>query len=621
LVLKMFEIYPCPSCNKATKIKSDNMGVNLVCPFCKVIFKPLKVSVNSSSFENYPCPSCNKATKIKSDNMGVNLVCPFCKVIFKPLRVSVNSSSIVTRNDEKEDISQAETGSRTKNFIENQFETKSEQSSLTASESDKGKNNVSSAMCSYCGLKQIFEKETGSFGCSGCNRILFGLVNRNKVGEIYPGKINNYKIIELIGEGGMGRVFKGIDVRNGDVVAIKFPTKEFLSLHNDGARFLNEINNLKLLNNQFVVKFLDEGTEGIFTYLVMEYVTGENLESVINSVGSGSALPFNFVLKIFKQLCSALRVMHLLGIVHRDLKPQNLIISLTGDLKLVDLGISKNFSADAQTMAQTSLGGIGTFEYMAPEQFTGLNCNFRCDIYSTGLVFYKALTSFMPRGNVKKPSSLNNTVPKWFDGILLGMMEQDPSERFSIDSIFTIINKNLVEENETNHIEKMVKIISEETFDTAEKSNYFSFKFLKSKYFYLVLGLIAMYFMYDNFYSARAYYNRGHAYAEQKKYDLALSDYNKAIELDPKYVKAYNGRGNAYSDQKKYDLAIADYTQAIELDPKDVKAYNNRGRVYVFQKKYDLAIADFSKVIELDPKFAFATTDVDLHITSKKNMT
>ncbi len=381
-------------------------------------------------------------------------------VIFKSLRVSVNFSSIATRNDEKEDISKTEASSKTKIFIENKFETKSEQSSLTANDSDKSKNNVSSAMCPYCGLKQIFEKETGSFGCSGCNRILFGLVNRNKVGEIYPGEINNYKIIELIGEGGMGRVFKGIDVRSGDVVAIKFPTKEFLLLHNDGARFLNEINNLKLLNNQFVVKFLDEGTEGIFPYLVMEYITGENLESVINSVGHGSALPFNFVLKIFKQLCSALRVMHLLGIVHRDLKPQNLIISLTGDLKLVDLGISKNFSADAQTMAQTSLGGVGTFEYMAPEQFTGLNCNFRCDIYSTGLVFYKALTSFMPRVNVKKPSSLNNTVPKWFDDILLGMMEQDPSERPSIDSIFTIINKNLPDITTSSKLIQSSEVIS-----------------------------------------------------------------------------------------------------------------------------------------------------------------
>ena len=108
--------------------------------------------------------------------------------------------------------------------------------------------------------------------------------------------------------------------------------------------------------------------------------------------------------------------------------------------------------------------------------------------------------------------------------------------------------------------------------------------------------------------NAIAFGNRGYAYANKGDYDRAITDYNKAIELDPKYVHAYNMRGMAYADHKKdYDRAITDYNKAIELDPKYVHAYNNRGRAYADNKKdYDRAITDYNKAIELDPKYAYA---------------
>jgi len=105
---------------------------------------------------------------------------------------------------------------------------------------------------------------------------------------------------------------------------------------------------------------------------------------------------------------------------------------------------------------------------------------------------------------------------------------------------------------------------------------------------------------------AKAYNNRGLLYIDQQKYELALADFNKAIELDSNFAEAYNNRGNLYQDQKKYELALADYSKAIDINPNDAKAYYNRGNLYYDQQKYELALADYSKAIEINPNYAKA---------------
>jgi len=104
---------------------------------------------------------------------------------------------------------------------------------------------------------------------------------------------------------------------------------------------------------------------------------------------------------------------------------------------------------------------------------------------------------------------------------------------------------------------------------------------------------------------AIAYNNRGNVYQYLEQYDKAISDYNKAIELNPNYAKAYNNRGVAYDDLKQYDKAISDYTKALELNPNYAEAYNNRGLVYSDLKQYGKAISDFNKVIELNPNITY----------------
>ncbi|MCZ8048720.1 MAG: tetratricopeptide repeat-containing serine protease family protein, partial [Microcystis sp. LE19-41.2A] len=105
---------------------------------------------------------------------------------------------------------------------------------------------------------------------------------------------------------------------------------------------------------------------------------------------------------------------------------------------------------------------------------------------------------------------------------------------------------------------------------------------------------------------AMAYYNRGVLYDDQKKYELALADWNKAIELNRNFTEAYNNRGVLYQNQKKYDLALSDYSKAIDINPNDAKAYYNRGLLYRLQEKYELALADWNKAIKINPNDAGA---------------
>ncbi|WP_419547741.1 tetratricopeptide repeat protein [Microcystis sp.] len=102
------------------------------------------------------------------------------------------------------------------------------------------------------------------------------------------------------------------------------------------------------------------------------------------------------------------------------------------------------------------------------------------------------------------------------------------------------------------------------------------------------------------------YGNRGVLYYNQQKYELALSDYSKAIDINPNYADAYNNRGNLYKDLQKYDLALSDYSKAIDINPNDALAYNNRGNLYYNQQKYELALSDYSKAIDINPNLAEA---------------
>ena len=217
------------------------------------------------------------------------------------------------------------------------------------------------------------------------------------VGVTLPG---GYEIIDLVGVGGMGRVYRAAQNALGRTVAVKLVHPHLAGDANTSARFINEARAASRLNHPNSVAIIDFGRtpEGQL-YLVMEFLRGRDLARVVHEDG---ALPLARVVDIVRQVLAALGDAHLLSIVHRDLKPENVIVepSRTGrDLvKVVDFGLAKTLEGDAASQRSITAPGIvcGTPDYMAPEQGRGDATDPRSDLYGVGVMLFQLITGRLP---------------------------------------------------------------------------------------------------------------------------------------------------------------------------------------------------------------------------------
>ena len=224
----------------------------------------------------------------------------------------------------------------------------------------------------------------------------------------FPKKIKDYPIIKRIGKGGMG-----------DVYLAKHPTlkKEIilksLSIRNDKEsyeRFLQEASVMMEFRHQNIVQVYDHFREGRSTYIAMEYVPGKDLNALLNErakTPQGAAIPVPLALFILYQAALGLHHAHTKNVIHRDIKPHNILLSVSGDVKIVDFGIARRVGANGEPMQSelTQTGVIiGTPAYMSPEQFTPeKELTVRTDIYSLGVVFYQMITGQRPYRNEYTP--------------------------------------------------------------------------------------------------------------------------------------------------------------------------------------------------------------------------
>ncbi|MBI2839596.1 MAG: serine/threonine protein kinase, partial [Acidobacteria bacterium] len=208
---------------------------------------------------------------------------------------------------------------------------------------------------------------------------------------------NRYKVLEKIGQGGFGEVYKARHLRMDRTVALKLLRVQLAGDVEHLKRFEQEAKAASRINHPNAVVVYDSGQaeEGVL-YIAMEYVDGVSLKHVLKEA---KTLPPERVVRIIKQICSALAEAHRMGVVHRDLKPENIMIcSKAGKedvVKVLDFGIAKIISEDAQGLTQTGVA-FGTPRYMSPEQCEGKPVDWRADIYALGCIIYEMLSGRPP---------------------------------------------------------------------------------------------------------------------------------------------------------------------------------------------------------------------------------
>jgi serine/threonine protein kinase/Tfp pilus assembly protein PilF len=306
-----------------------------------------------------------------------------------------------------------------------------------------GKFGIIEMKCPKC----HFENPSGTRFCSNCAS---PLLQEKDIGptetiqvpitELAAGTIfaRRYQIIEDLGKGGMGRVYKVLDTEVREKMALKLLNPAIAGDERTIERFRNELKLARTISHRNVCRMYDLGREEGTYYITMEYISGEDLKSLIHRIG---ALPVGKAVSIARQVGEGLAEAHRLGVVHRDLKPQNVMIDRDGNARIMDFGIARSLEAKGITGAGVM---IGTPEYMSPEQVDGKDADQRSDIYSLGIVLFEMLTGRLPfEGDtplsvaVKQksetpanPKTINAQIPDELGRIILKCLEKPKEKRY-----------------------------------------------------------------------------------------------------------------------------------------------------------------------------------------------
>jgi serine/threonine protein kinase len=259
-----------------------------------------------------------------------------------------------------------------------------------------------------------------------------------------------YEIIEELGKGGMGRVYRVEDTKAKEEIALKLIKPEIALDKKTIERFRNELTTARKITHKNVCRMYDLGEEKGRHFITMEYISGRDLKGLIRQTGQ---LTVGKAISIAKQICDGLAEAHSLGVVHRDLKPNNIMIDRDGNAKIMDFGIARAMKGKSITGAGVV---IGTPQYMSPEQVEGKDIDQRSEIYSLGIILYEMLTDRVPfEGDTpltvgvkqktetpKDPKEFNERISEGLSRLILKCLEKEKESRYqSADEVRSDLEK------------------------------------------------------------------------------------------------------------------------------------------------------------------------------------
>ena len=292
-------------------------------------------------------------------------------------------------------------------------------------------NSDAQQFCGKCGIQLIPAQEISLTK----TKIINAPLEEINTGSTFAGR---YQIIEELGKGGMGRVYKANDTEIREKVALKLIKPEISGDKMTIERFRNELKYARKIRHKNVCQMFDLNKDEGTYYITMEYVAGQDLKKLIRQTGK---LAISTAISITQQVCEGLAEAHKLGIVHRDLKSNNIMIDEDGNARIMDFGIARSVKGKGITGSGVM---IGTPEYMSPEQVEGKEVDQRSDIYSLGVILYEMVTGHLPFGGEtalsiavkhktevpREPIQLNAQIPEELNRMILRCIEKDKDKRY-----------------------------------------------------------------------------------------------------------------------------------------------------------------------------------------------
>ncbi len=300
--------------------------------------------------------------------------------------------------------------------------------------------------------------------------------------------ISHYTILEKLGEGGMGVVYKAQDTKLDRFVAIKFLPFHLSSTAESKARFLQEAKATAALNHPNILSIFEIDEHNEQAFIVLEYIDGQHLKDYLSTLKTGSGVPVKQAIEWIEKIAQGLKAAHDKQIVHRDIKAENIMLTKSGQLKIMDFGIAKLRSSSGMTRTGTSLG---TLSYMSPEQAHGEAADQRSDIWSLGVVFYEMLTADLPFKSEHEagllylivnedppvPSLMDRKIPQQIDLFITKMMTKERSKRFqNMEEVLQALTKTrlAIENVQSQPQTKAIAVLPFGNISPDKESDYFS---------------------------------------------------------------------------------------------------------------------------------------------------